>query len=95
MALSYCLVELVIKGTRMITAAKLRELINYTNIDLSRMMDQEVDIHTAEFVGITNAGQFCYKVKYWDDRGGPELELVPSKIFISYESGSGETQAFF
>lgn len=37
---------------------------------------------TAEFLGITNAGQFCYKVTYVEDG-----ETYKSKVFLTYHYG--------
>ena len=38
---------------------------------------------SAKFLGITNGGQFCYSVTYYDDAGTGEVET--DKVFISYD----------
>jgi hypothetical protein len=40
---------------------------------------------SAEFVGITNGGEFCYSVTYYDDGGGPEETLEKGKVFVKYD----------
>lgn len=39
----------------------------------------------AEFIGITNGGEFCYKVTYHDDAGtGEEI----GKVFVKYDQAN-------
>jgi hypothetical protein len=38
---------------------------------------------SAQFLGITNSGQFCYKVTYFDDAGTGEDEV--GKVFVAYD----------
>lgn len=47
---------------------------------------------SAEFIGITNGGQFCYKVTYHDDSG--EGEAV-GKVFVSYNKANNSITADF
>jgi hypothetical protein len=77
----------------MITAEKLRELISYTRGDLARILRDSgytgCSFQTAEFLGITNGGDFCYKVTYWDDGGGPDDNtLAADKVFVKYSAGT-------
>lgn len=45
---------------------------------------------SAKFIGITNGGQFCYQVTYFDDAGtGEETD----KVFISYDHASDSVTA--
>lgn len=39
----------------------------------------------AKFLGLTNGGEFCYEVTYYDDGGGPEETLEAGKVFLSYD----------
>jgi hypothetical protein len=40
---------------------------------------------TSEFLGMTNSGQFCYKVSYIEDN-----EFHDTKVFVSYDSATGK-----
>ena len=75
----------------MITADRLQTLISFTPRALAMGLAQSgytgVSFETAEFVGITNGGQFCYKVTYFDDAGTGEVET--GKVFLTYDSGLG------
>lgn len=47
---------------------------------------------TAKFLGITNGGDFCYRVTYHDDAGtGEEV----GKVFVRYDSATGFITADF
>ena len=47
---------------------------------------------TAKFLGITNGGDFCYRVTYHDDAGtGEEV----GKVFVRYDSATGFITAEF
>ena len=43
---------------------------------------------TAKFVGITNGGQFAYKVEYLEDK-----KPVIAKVFLSYDPAAGKVSA--
>jgi len=46
----------------------------------------------AEFLGITNGGDFCYKVTYHDDAGtGEEVD----KVFVKYDHSNHAMTADF
>jgi hypothetical protein len=47
----------------------------------------------AQFVGITNGGQFAYKVVYHDDAGTGKDAV--GKVFVSYNHSSGDFTADF
>jgi len=74
----------------MITADRLQTLISFTPVALARGLAQSgyhgVSFKTAKFLGITNAGQFCYSVTYYDDMIGEE---VTDKVFLTYDSELG------
>ena len=47
---------------------------------------------TAKFLGITNGGDFCYRVTYHDEAGtGEEV----GKVFVRYDSATGFITADF
>jgi hypothetical protein len=80
----------------MITADTLKTLTSFTAPALSRALDvsgyKDCVFNTAEFLGITNGGQFCYKVTYRDERDG--LDAI-GKVFLTYNSGAGSVTADF
>jgi hypothetical protein len=69
----------------MITADKLRLLTNMPPIMLTeaiRQMGYKKDkFETAQFLGITNAGLFCYKVEFIEHN-----EFVETKVFVKYDA---------
>ncbi len=75
----------------MITADRLKTLTSFTPKALAMGLAQSgytgVSFETAEFVGITNGGQFCYKVTYFDDAGTGEVET--GKVFLTYNQDIG------
>lgn len=70
----------------MITADTLATLTAFTAPALTRAIRdagyKEDTFTSAEFVGMTNGGQFCYRVTYWDNIEGSE-QL--SKVFLNYD----------
>ena len=68
----------------MITADKLRLLTNMPPVMLTEGIRQagykKDKIETAEFLGITNANEFCYKVAYLEDN-----EFHETKVFVRYD----------
>lgn len=81
----------------MITAETVQELINFTTKDLQRILNtsgyRRCAFETAEFLGITNGGQFCYKVTYYDEAGTGDHEV--SKVFLSIDQSTGVFTADF
>lgn len=49
-----------------------------------------LDIETFGRHLITNGGQFCYSVTYYDDNGLGEQE---GKVFLSYDPAAGKVTA--
>lgn len=78
----------------MITAETLATLTSFTPGALARALAQSghqgVTFETAKFLGMTNAGQFCYSVTYYDDNMGG---TVTDKVFLTYDSGRGSVTA--
>jgi hypothetical protein len=76
----------------MITADKLQTLTTFTAPALTRAINDtgyKGDyFQTAEFLGITNGGQFCYSVTYTEHG-----ELVKGKVFLTYNPAVGKVVA--
>ena len=75
----------------MITAERLQTLTTFTPKALAMGLAQSgytgVSFETAKFLGITNGGQFCYKVTYFDDAGTGEIE--EGKVYLTYDQSLG------
>jgi hypothetical protein len=60
----------------MLTAQQVQELIALTDADLTRAIRRagyrQDTVYDAEFVGLTNGGQFAYRA-HWTDSEGEEL----------------------
>jgi hypothetical protein len=73
----------------MITADMLTTLTKFSAHALTRAIRDagytSDEFTTAEFVGMTNAGKFCYKVTYSDDDG----VATPTKVFLGYDMQRG------
>ena len=76
----------------MITANTLKTLTTFTAPALTKAIQlagyKKDKFNTAEFVGMTNAGQFCYKVTYTEH----EAEQT-GKVFLSYDPVAGKVSA--
>lgn len=76
----------------MITAETLKTLTTFTAGALTRAIRdagyKKDQFLRAEFIGITNAGQYCYSVDY-DDYG----ELTRGKVFLTYDPVAGAVKA--
>lgn len=76
----------------MITADTLRTLTTFTAPALSRAINlsgYKGDKFTkAEFLGMTNGNQFCYKVVYIEDN-----KEYNTKVFLSYDPAEGKVIA--
>ena len=81
----------------MITAERLDTRTSFTPKALAVALAQSgytgCAFETAKFLGITNGGQFCYKVTYFDDAGTGEVE--EGKVFLTYHSDLGYVSADF
>jgi hypothetical protein len=73
-----------------ITADTLKTLTTLTPTGLSQVLKHSgytgCFFKRAEFLGLTNGGEFCYKVTYYDDSG--EGEEV-GKVFVKYDTPTG------
>ena len=72
----------------MITADTLKTLTKLNARDLALTLDVSgytgCSFKTAQFLGITNGGQFCYKVTYHDDMGTGQDAV--GKVFVTYNA---------
>lgn len=79
----------------MILADTLKTLTTFTKGALARTLADSgytgASFESAEFLGITNGGQFCYKVTYFDDAGTGEVET--GKVFLTYDPVAGRVTA--
>ena len=70
----------------MITSVKLQEMISHTPQTLATVLDFSgytgAQFKSAEFIGITNSGEFCYKVVYHNESGTGE---DVGKVFLAYK----------
>jgi hypothetical protein len=80
----------------MLTAEKVKVLTTLDRSALARILDKSgysmCSFKSAEFLGITNGGQFCYKVVYFDDAGTGEDEV--GKVFVSANANGSVTADF-
>ena len=80
----------------MILADTLKTLTTMGPKALARVLDVSgysmCSFKSAEFVGITNGGEFCYKVTYYDEAGtGEEV----GKVFVKYDHNNHAMTADF
>ncbi len=73
----------------MIRADTLRTLTSMGPYDLKVTLatsgDASRSFKTSTFLGLTNGGEFCYKVTYLDDADAGEKT---GKVFVSYDAGT-------
>ena len=78
----------------MITADTLKTLTSFTTHGLAMALHHSgytgASFKRAKFLGITNGGQFCYSVTYYDDNGLGEQE---GKVFLTYDPTAGKVTA--
>lgn len=71
----------------MITADAVKQLTTLGPYALARVLAISgytgASFKSAEFVGITNGGQFCYRVTYHDEAGTGKDEV--GKVYVSYD----------
>ena len=81
----------------MLTADKIRVLTSLDKSSLARILDSSgysmCSFKSTEFLGITNGGQFCYKVVYFDDAGTGKNEI--GKVFVSFDHANEKVTADF
>jgi hypothetical protein len=70
----------------MLTAERLESLIKLDKNGLVKLLANAgytgASFKSAQFIGITNGGQLCYQVVYYDDAGiGEEV----GKVFVTYD----------
>ena len=79
----------------MILAETLKTLTSFTTHGLAMALHHSgytgASFKTAKFLGITNGGQFCYKVTFHDE-GGMD-EDAEGKVFLSYDPVEGKVTA--
>ena len=77
----------------MITAETLTTMTTFTAHALSMALEHSGykgnnTFESAKFIGITNAGQYCYGVTYMEHG-----ELEESKVFLTYDPVAGKVIA--
>ena len=81
----------------MILADTLKTLTSFDRKGLARVLDKSgysmCSFETAEFLGMTNSGEFCYKVTYFDDAGTGDEEV--GKVFVKYNTENHAITADF
>lgn len=79
----------------MITAETLKQLTTIDKYALSRVLHISgytgASFKSAEFVGITNGGEFAYKVVYFDDAGTGKDAV--GKVFVKYDPTTNQVSA--
>lgn len=78
----------------MITADTLKTLTSFTTHGLAMALHHSgytgAAFKTAKFLGMTNGGQFCYQVTYYDESlEGEQL----GKVFLTYDPTAGKVTA--
>jgi hypothetical protein len=80
----------------MILADTLKVLTTMGPKGLAQVLDASgytmCSFKSAEFLGITNGGEFCYKVTYHDDAGTGEEQ---GKVFVKYDQATHAMTADF
>ena len=80
----------------MITADRLQLLTSYNSGALAKTLDscgyKMMAFKSAKFLGITNSGQFCYKVEYYDEDG---RGATFGKVFLTYDPAADKVTADF
>ena len=78
----------------MITAKTIRQLSGYNAMSLTGVLRDSGYTDgcplSAEFVGITTGGQFCYRIEYRD-----EGAVAQGKVFVSYDALTDQVVAEF
>ena len=80
----------------MILAAELNKYTTLDRYDLAKILARSgymgMSFESANFLGLTNSGDFCYSATYFDDAGTDEVDTV--KIYVS-KSATGDMTAEF
>ena len=80
----------------MILADTVTHLTTLSPKSIAQVLDKSgysmCSFKTAKFLGITNGGEFCYRVTFHDEAGtGEEV----GKVFVRYDSATGFITADF
>jgi len=79
----------------MITADKLKVLTELGPKGLAVFLERSgytgASFKSAKFVGITNGGQFAYRVTFYDEAGTGKDEV--GKVFVSYDHSNDKITA--
>ena len=79
----------------MITPDMIKQMMSLDRFDIVRLLDRSgysmCAFEDAEFQGITESGDFCYMVKYYDESGTGEREQA--WVFVRREKATGELVA--
>jgi predicted sugar kinase len=80
----------------MILAAEINKYATLDRYDLATILARSgysgIGFESAKFLGVTNGGDFCYAVQYFDDSGTGEVEVA--KVYIN-KSATGDMTAEF
>lgn len=80
----------------MILAKELNKFATLDRYDLANILARSgytgMSFESAKFLGITNSGDFCYSVQYFDETGTGEVEVA--KVYIN-KSATGDMVAEF
>jgi len=71
----------------MLTAQQVKEIVNYTAEDLTRLIQQRHPTDSfldAEFLGLSNGGEFVFRAKWYNEEY--ECENT-TKVFVSRDNG--------
>jgi hypothetical protein len=78
----------------MITAETLKTLTTFSSGALARALAlsgyNDLVFDGCKFLGITNGGQFCYSVSYFDEHLG---EDDTGKVYLTYDQATGSVKA--
>jgi hypothetical protein len=78
----------------MITAEQLQTLSTFTTEALGRALYSQRDkaslFNSSKFLGMTNGGQFCYRVDYSEE---DEQGRTWAKVFLTYDPEGGSVIA--
>lgn len=81
----------------MILADTVRFMSTLGPKELARVLDASgysmCSFKKAQFLGLTNGGEFCYKVTYFDEAGTGKDEV--GKVFVKYNTENQAVTAEF
>lgn len=81
----------------MIYAGEIHKLMKLDRYDLSRILARSgytgCSFEDAKFLGLTETGDFCYLVEYYDDAGTGES--LTDKVYVRRDNATCEMVAEF